>query len=50
MVKDYLSIPAEMVAVLRDVANVVKYFRKLGVEDASEEGLLETIKKAQTPD
>lgn len=34
----------------KDVANVVKYFRKLGVDDASEAGLLETIKKAQTLD
>lgn len=28
----------------KDIANIVKYFRKLGVEDASEAGLLERIK------
>ncbi len=32
-----------------DVANIVKYFRKLGV-NASESDLLEKVKKAQTPD
>lgn len=48
MVEDYPSILAGRVAVLIDVLNVVKYFRKLGVE-ASESGLLEKVKKAQAP-